>query len=248
MPDELILLSLVIAFPFIGSFLGVVIMRSGRETILGRSRCDTCGHTLGWHDLIPLLSWVANWGRCRYCHARTGFFYPAVELSAAVPVIWAATIQQGWLLIVSAVFGWVLIALAWIDARTQRLPDALTLPLAVGGLAASAIYEPAAVLDHVIGAGAGFAAFWGLGLVYRRLRGREGLGLGDAKLVAGLGAWVSWEGLPTVIFIAALAGIVLAAARALLFGKETLQGRLAFGPPLALAGWIVWLYGPLVPS
>jgi leader peptidase (prepilin peptidase)/N-methyltransferase len=243
-----ILLGLVIVSPFIGSFLGVVISRSGVEPVLGRSRCESCGHQLGGRDLIPLVSWTVLKGHCRYCGAKLGWFYPVVELIALVPVLWAATLQDGWLLAASAVFAWLLLALAWTDVRTQRLPNALTISLIVAGLAACAIYDRDAILDHIIGAIAGFAAFWLVGLVYRRLRGKDGLGLGDAKLVAGLGALIAWEGLASVIFLGAMIGIALVLVRAFVFGKASLRERLPFGPALALAGWIVWLYGPLIPA
>jgi leader peptidase (prepilin peptidase) / N-methyltransferase len=248
---QLILPVLLIASPIIGSFLGVVIARSGKAMVLGRSHCEACNHQLAVRDLIPVLSWAARKGRCRYCGAKLGWFYPAVELAAMVPVFWAATLQQDWLLLASAVFGWLLLCLAWIDARTQRLPDALTLPLAASGLVAAACFDNGAILNHLIGAGAGFAGFWLLAIAYRHLRRRDGLGLGDAKLLAGLGAWLSWEGLPTVVFLGAAIAIALTLGRILISGKAaqaTSRQRIAFGPALALAGWIVWLYGPLVPA
>jgi leader peptidase (prepilin peptidase)/N-methyltransferase len=245
---SIILPILVIASPFIGSFLGVVITRSSAEPISGRSRCDTCGRQLGVRDLIPIVSWAVLNGKCRYCGARLGWFYPSIEIAALVPVLWAATLQDGWILLTSAMFGWLLLTLAWIDARIQRLPNMLTFPLIICGLAACAFYDRGAVLDHVIGAAIGFAAFWLIAIIYRRLRGRDGLGLGDAKLVAGLGAWIAWEGLATIIFLGAVFGIALVIVRMLASGREILHERLAFGPALALAGWIVWLYGPLVPA
>jgi leader peptidase (prepilin peptidase)/N-methyltransferase len=241
-----ILLVLVIVSPFIGSFLGVVISRSGVVPVLGRSHCDACGHQLGIFDLIPLVSWTVLRGKCRHCGAKLGWFYPAVELAALVCVLWAATLQDGWLLVASTLFGWLLLTLAWIDVRMQRLPNTLTIPLIVAGLAACAVYDRDAILDHVIGAVAGFVAFWLVGLVYRRLRGKAGLGLGDAKLVAGLGAWIAWEGLASVIFLGAVIGIALVLVRALVSGNASFRERLPFGPALALAGWIVWLYGPLI--
>jgi leader peptidase (prepilin peptidase)/N-methyltransferase len=100
-------------------------------------------------------------------------------------------------------------------------------------------------VDHLIGAAAGFAVFAGIAAIYRRLRGREGLGLGDAKLLAALGAWVGWQGLPTIVLYAALAGLLWAIAGALRGAPLHARHRIPFGPFLSLAGWLVWLYGPL---
>jgi leader peptidase (prepilin peptidase)/N-methyltransferase len=253
MPVELVLPLLILVSPVIGSFLGVVIARCGKGSIHGRSCCDSCGHQLGVLDLVPVLSWIALKRRCRFCGAKLSLYYPLVELSAIVPVAWAATVQQGLLLMVSAVLGWLLLALAWIDWRTQRLPDRLTLPLAILGLVAAVMYDDNALVDHVLGAVAGYGVFGLVTAVYRRFRGREGLGLGDAKLLGGLGAWLAWESLPSVIFLGAVMALASAMiARLFLRVDERrpsgFQHQIAFGPALAMAGWIVWLYGPLVPT
>jgi leader peptidase (prepilin peptidase) / N-methyltransferase len=238
----------LIAAPFVGSFLGVVATRceDGRPIALARSQCDQCRHTLGWSDLIPVVSWLWLKRRCRYCGVRLGAFYPLIELAAIVPVAWAATLMSGWLLAASAVLGWVLIVLALIDWRTYRLPDALTVFLGATGFAAAYFFDRMNFLDHLIGAAAGFAAFALLAFLYRAIRKRDGLGLGDAKLLAGLGAWLAWEGIPTTIFLAAVLALTFMLVRSLAGRGFTLAERLPFGPFLAFAGWIVWLYGPLV--
>ena len=137
--------------------------------------------------------------------------------------------------------GWVLLALAWIDAEWMILPDALTLPLVVAGLSAVWWFAPEAGADHAAAAGLGWLALWGVGSVYRRVRGRDGLGEGDAKLFGAIGAWVGLAGLADVLLGAALAGLAWA-------GLSRLRGRtmvattaLPFGPFLALAGWAVML-------
>lgn len=241
---------LLVMAPFIGSFLGVVVQRWGRETLWGRSHCDHCGHTLSPADLVPLLSWLALGGKCRYCGSKLGPFFPAIEVLAVVPVLWAATLMEGPLLIATSLFGWTLLTLSLIDWRTQRLPDALTGLIAVSGLAVAVFYDLPNLHGHLIGLLAGFTAFWFIGALYRSLRGQTGLGLGDAKLLAGLGAWVSWEGLAAVILLAAASAIVTVLFRALLKPGEHISlnaaQRIPFGPFLSLGGWIVWLYGPLV--
>jgi len=241
---------LLLAAPFIGSFLGVVVTREADFTSIarGRSRCDSCGVTLAARDLIPIASFLALGGRCRVCKARISLFYPAIELAAVVPVAWAAPVQHGPIIIASAVYGWMLIALSWIDWRSFRLPDVLTLPLLGLGLAFAAAFDSARWLDHAIGALAALFAFTGLALLYRLLRGREGLGFGDAKLAGAIGAFVGWQAIPVTLLLSALFGLVFFILRALLEGRWSRDARIPFGPFLAAAGWITWLYGPLLPG
>ena len=145
------------------------------------------------------------------------------------------------LLAASLLLGWPLIALAAIDIRIYRLPDALTLPLLATGLASTALLAPERLTDHLIGAAAGYAALAGVAWVYRRARGREGLGLGDAKLLAAGGAWLGWQALPSALLIASVAGLALLGLQAWRSGRVSLSSRLAFGGPLALAIWVRWL-------
>jgi leader peptidase (prepilin peptidase)/N-methyltransferase len=236
--------------PFVGSFLGVLALRlpAGEGVVWDRSVCRSCGHRLGPLDLVPLLSWLWSGGRCRYCRARVGWFYPGIELGALAVAAWAAAVTPaGWLFWASCGLGWTLLALAVIDWRHLVLPDVLTLPLVPAGLAVAWLIDPAMLPHHLVGAVAGFVSFALVGWIYARLRGRDGLGLGDAKLLAATGAWVSWTGLPSVVLVAGaagLAGALLAAAG----GRGGLRaGRaIPFGPCLALATWFVWLHGPIV--
>jgi len=214
-------LFLIAAAPLVGSFLGLVVERlpAGRPILVGRSRCDHCQAVLGPRDLVPLASWLASGGRCRYCGASLGWFLPGIEVAALGIGVWALLVVPGWLVWPTAGLGWALLALACIDQRSYLLPDAITLPLAVAGIAVAWLY----------------------GLIRRRV----GLGGGDAKLFAALGAWVGWEGLPTVILYAAVSGLLWALALQLRGKPLRLNRRLPFGPHLCLAGWLVWLYGPL---
>jgi leader peptidase (prepilin peptidase) / N-methyltransferase len=242
------ILALLIA-PFVGSFLGVVVERlpAGRPVALARSTCDHCGETLATRDLVPLLSWLARRGRCGCGKVRLGAFYPGIELAALAVAVSAALVLSGWLLWASLALGWTLLALAAIDLRHYLLPDALTLPLIPAGLGLAYLIEPGKLPDHAIGAAAGLIGFVVIAWLYRRLRRREGLGLGDAKLLAAGGAWLGWQALPSVVALAAVVALALALAGALAGGKLGATTKIAFGPHLALAIWLVWLYGPLVP-
>lgn len=241
------ILALLVA-PFIGSFIGVVVERlpAGRPIVMARSTCAHCGEALGVRDLVPVVSWLARGGRCRCGKVRLSPFYPVIELAALAVALSAVAVLSGWLLWASLALGWTLLALAAIDLRHFVLPHSLTLPLIPAGLAVAWLVEPATLLDHVIGAAAGLVAFALIAWLYRRLRGREGLGLGDAKLLSGAGAWLGWQALPSVVVIGAGGALALALAGALVGGKLTLTTKMAFGPYLALGAWLVWLYGPLV--
>lgn len=243
-------LFLIIVAPFVGSFLGVAVARlpARRSVIFGRSTCPECHHTLAAVDLIPILSWLLLRGRCRYCNRDIGAFYPAMELAATALAIWAAFIVSGWVFSATCVLGWMLVALAAIDQRQFVLPDELTLPLIPLGLLVSGLIASENLLPHSIGTAAGFLVFAAVAWAYGRLRGRKGLGFGDAKLLAAAGAWVSWTGLPSVVLWASASALVFALVRARLHGRISLEQRLAFGPHLCLGLWIVWLYGPLLPS
>ncbi len=241
---------LLLAAPCVGSFLGVLIMRlpAGRPVAWSRSACPHCGESLGARDLIPLVSWMANRARCRLCHARLSPFYPAIEGLALVIAVWSLAVVPGWPAWVTCGLGWALLCLAAIDWRHLLLPDSLTLPLIPIGLLVAWSLNPEQLLSHAIGAAVGFLLLWIIALTYRRLRDREGLGLGDAKLLAAAGAWLGWEGLPSVILLAAAAGLAAALLQARFAGPLDTQRPLPFGPYLAGAFWLVWLYGPLGPA
>lgn len=152
----------------------------------------------------------------------------------------AALVAPGWLAVSAALAG-VLALLAAIDARDGVLPDVLTLPLLAAGLALMASREGGAPLAHVMGAVAGYVAFAGLALIYRRHRGVAGLGMGDAKLFAAAGAWLGWTGLPLVALSASALALAFVAGKAVLGERVTGSSRLAFGPHLAAGLWLVWI-------
>lgn len=233
--------------PIVGSFLGVLIRRlpRGRPVALARSACESCGTVLTAWDLVPLVNYGLQRGRCRHCGAAIGRFHPAIELAAIGVALWAMTIDNGDWLIADCVLGWVLLALAVCDWRSYSLPDALTLPLILLGLAATWYLRPGELTAHALAAALAYMAFRALSWLYRRLRGRDGLGQGDAKLLAAAGAWVGLVALGDVVLVAAAIGLLLAVILALRAGRP-LSGQtvLPFGPCLAFATWVVWLYMP----
>jgi len=234
--------------PFIGSFLGVVIRRLplGLPFAMGRSACEGCGRALPPLDLIPLLSFALLRGRCRFCRAGIARFHVWIELAAIAVAGWAALVVPDPVsLWINCALGWWLLVLAWIDSDHLRLPDVLTLPLLMFGLMATWwLTDPDAATDHALAAAIGYLAFRGVALAYRMLRQREGLGQGDAKLLAAAGAWVGLAGLPSVVLGAAL--IALAATlMQRLFQRQGADTPIPFGPYLALATWLVRLYGAM---
>ncbi len=233
----------VLIAPAVGSFLGVLIRRlpEGRPIAWERSRCESCGAPLGLRDLVPIFSWLAQRARCRFCNARIGWFYPVVELTALGTAIIAVNVDGGTEVWLDCVLGWWLLTLGWIDARHWLLPDVLTLPLVIAGLAAALAFDPDGLADRALGAAVGYLVLRAVAYLYRKLRGRDGLGQGDAKLLAAAGAWVGASGLPQVVLIAALTGLFAAACMRLAGFRLQASSPLPFGPFLALATWLVWL-------
>lgn len=227
----------------VGSFLATVAIRwpQGRSVATGRSRCDTCRRPLGVRELVPLLSFVVQQGRCRTCGARIDWRHPAIELAAAIVGVAAFVVVPGLFGLVGAVFGWALLLLAILDVEHHWLPDRLTFPLILAGLLASLTPLPPPAADRLIGAAAGFTMLWLIATGYRLVRGREGMGGGDPKLMAAIGAWIGWALLPTVLLLASLVGLG-AVLTARLRGRTVLATtRLPLGALLAVAAYPAWL-------
>jgi leader peptidase (prepilin peptidase)/N-methyltransferase len=239
--------ALLAASPIIGSFLGTIILRlpEGEPILLGRSRCAHCGAQLAARDLVPLLSWLLARGRCRHCGKALGWFYPGIEAAAVALALVSLSIDSGLLAWVDWLLGCWLLTLGWIDLRRWLLPDALTLPLILVGLGAAAWLAPGELVDRAAGAAGGYLILRATAWAYRRQRGREGVGGGDAKLLAAAGAWVGAAALPSVLFGAACAALMAAAGLAIAGTRLSRDSALPFGPFLALAIWVVWLLGPL---
>jgi leader peptidase (prepilin peptidase)/N-methyltransferase len=240
--------SLILLAPFVGSFLGVVIRRlpDGLPIAWVRSCCDTCGTQLRPRDLVPIFSWLAAKGRCRYCGHPLGWFYPGVELATFAVALVAVFADGGLAMWLDTLLGWWLLTLGWIDFRSWLLPDVLTLPLVISGLAVAAVFDPEHLADCALGAAAGYLVLLGVAMLYRLWRGREGLGRGDAKLLAASGAWLGASALPQVVFFAAILALTGAACLRLAGVRLSAQSALPFGPFLAVVTWVLWLSGPFV--
>jgi len=234
---------LVAVAPFIGSFLGVLVRRlpEGRPVLGGRSHCESCGTVLHARDLVPFASWLAARRRCRFCGQSLGWFYPGIELAATAVALAAVAANGGPQTWLDCLFGWWLLALGWIDLRCWLLPDALTLPLVVVGLGAEAWLNPAGLTACAVGAALGYLGLRLVGWSYRMMRGREGIGQGDAKLLAASGAWLGAAALPQVILLAASTALIAALGLRLAGIRLGARSALPFGPFLAFATWLLWL-------
>jgi leader peptidase (prepilin peptidase)/N-methyltransferase len=197
-------------------------------------------------ELVPLFSYLMQGGRCRHCGGRLRPSYLLIELAAIAVALSAAVFLSGWLLFASLYLGWSLLALAVIDARHGILPDPINLPLIPVGLLTAHLFMPDRLQAHLIGTLAGFAILATIAWLYRMLRNRDGIGLGDAKLYAAAGAWLGVEALPGIMLISALSALAVALARTVFGARLNAASEIAFGPYLAMAFWTCWLLGPLV--
>lgn len=223
-----------------GSFVATLVVRwpAGRPAT-GRSACDWCGVRLGAADLVPLFSYAALRGRCRRCHRPIDRRHPAIELAAAVIGGLALAVDPSWHGFAGALLGWFLLGAAVLDAEYLWLPDRLTLSLLGLGL----WLGHGSFADRCIGAAAGGGLLLALALGYRHFRGRDGLGLGDVKLVAALGAWLGWQALPQLLLAASVCGLLLALWLALSGRRPGPATRLPFGVCLCVVAFPLWLLG-----
>lgn len=252
----------------VGSFLNVVILRlprilesgwqreareilelapeAGQEHFslwLPRSHCPRCKTALRpWHNL-PLLSWLWLRGRCAACQAPISVQYPLVELiTALLSGICAWRFGPSPELCASLVATWMLVAMTGIDLRAQLLPDSLTLPLLWLGLLASVMGWFTTPALSILGAAVGYSSLWLLYRLHHWITGREGLGGGDFKLLAALGAWLGLTELPNLVVMSSLAALVIAGSMILLRGRDH-RSPFAFGPYLAAAGFVILVFG-----
>lgn len=211
-----------------------------------RSACPHCGHAITALENIPLLSWLWLKGRCSECQAPISARYPLVELlTALLSVAVAMVISPGWGTLAALLLTWVLVALTFIDLDKMLLPDQLTLPLLWGGLLFNLIGGFAPLADAVIGAMAGYLVLWCLYWAFKLLTGKEGMGYGDFKLLAALGAWLGWQALPIILLLSSLVGAIIGIS--LIALRKHHQGNpIPFGPYLAIAGWIALLWGDTI--
>jgi leader peptidase (prepilin peptidase)/N-methyltransferase len=207
------------------------------------SLCPRCETAIAWHDNIPIVGWLKRRGRCAACNTRISIQYPLVELAGGLLAI-AALALHGPSLEALFIYGacLILLALAVIDFRTQLLPDVLTLPLLWAGLLFQLLFQPFMLSDAVIGVMVGYLSLWSFYWLFKLVTGKEGMGFGDFKLLAALGAWLGWSFLPLILILSAgLGAMVGLSAQA--FAPRLRGQPLPFGPFLALAGWIALLVG-----
>ncbi len=209
-----------------------------------RSRCPRCGRPIRALENVPVLSWLVLRGRCPGCGGVIGWRYPAIELASGLlagVVAW----RYGWApaLPAALLFTWALVALTAIDLERQLLPDQITLPLLWAGLLWNlSPWGFAPLADAVAGAAAGYLLLWGAYHLFRLLTGKEGMGYGDFKLLAAIGAWTGWQMLPLVVLGSSLVGALVGGALIAL-GRQERQVPIPFGPFLAAAGWVALLWG-----
>lgn len=251
----------------VGSFLNVVISRLPRMMQAGwrqecsmlleqepphdepltlakpASHCPSCKAPVRAWQNIPVISWLLLRGRCANCQTAISVQYPLVELAAGLLAAWAAWhFGFGWPATMAIVLAWALLALTMIDAQTQLLPDSIVLPLLWLGLLANMFGLFVPLEQAVAGAMAGYISLWLVYWGFKLATGKEGMGFGDFKLLAALGAWMGWQQLPWIILGSSVVGAIFGIA--MMASKRLGQGQaMPFGPYLAVAGWLAFLYG-----
>ena len=252
----------------IGSFLNVVILRLPRRLewqwkrdslemlgepevydppppgiVVERSHCPHCKHQLSWWENIPVLSWLMLRGRCRNCKAPISIQYPLVELLTMLLVLCCVwQFGFGWKGFGAIVFTCFLLALSGIDLRTQLLPDSLTLPLLWLGLVASVDNLFINSKHALVGAIIGYLSLWSVWWVFKQITGKEGMGHGDFKLLAAMGAWFGLKGILPTILLSSLVGAIIGSIWLAAKGRDRAT-PIPFGPYLAVAGWLVFFWG-----
>ncbi len=251
----------------IGSFLNVVIYRmpkmmqrdndnyvaheSGKELpyqdtfnlMVPRSACPHCGHKITALENIPVISYLALRGKCSACKAPIPVRYPAIEaVTALISAVLIWHFGSGWAGIATLGFSYALIAMTCIDYDTQLLPDDLTLPLLWAGLLLNINATFVPLQDAVIGAAAGYLVLWAIYWLFKLATGKEGMGYGDFKLLAALGAWMGWKALPAIVLMSSVVGAVVGITLMVVV-KRARDNPIPFGPYLAAAGLIVMLWG-----
>ncbi|HEK1686070.1 TPA: prepilin peptidase [Pseudomonas putida] len=213
------------------------------DLCLPASHCPGCGHRIRVWENIPVVSYLALRGRCSACKGRISLRYPLVELACAglsLVVAWHFGVSVQALL--ALVLTWCLLALSLIDAEHQLLPDVLVLPTLWLGLVVNAFGVFVPLADALWGAVVGYLSLWSVYWLFRLVTGKEGLGYGDFKLLALLGAWGGWQVLPLTLLLSSVVGAVIGLCL-LRLRKASLGTTMPFGPYLAIAGWIAWLWG-----
>lgn len=234
----------------LGSFLNVCIYRIPlkKSIINPPSSCPHCGQRVKFYDNIPLVSYLFLLGRCRHCRHPISWQYPVVEaLTGALSIALFIRYGFSYQYVVFLLFTAALVTISFIDLHHQIIPDVLSLPGIVVGLAVSPLFSHLSWLDSVIGMIAGGGSLYLVAVIYHRLTGKEGMGGGDVKLLAMIGAWMGWQSLPLIVLISSLIGAIIGATFLLLAGKG-LRVRIPFGPFLSLGALLYFFFGPQLTS
>jgi len=212
------------------------------------SACPNCGHKIRFWENIPVLSYILLKAKCSSCSTNISIQYPIVELlTGFASLVVAYTFGPSLQTIAGLIFTWVLIALTLIDLKKQLLPDDITLPLLWGGILLSFYDVFSNLNDSVIGAIAGYLILWSVYQLFKLLTKKEGMGFGDFKLLAALGAWLGYSYLPQIILVSSVVGSIVGITM-IVVGKNEQQQPIPFGPYLAAAGWIALIWGETINS
>lgn len=223
---------------------GIKIPDTDLTLSLPHSFCPQCHHPIKIYHNIPVLSWLGLHGRCAYCKKKISIRYPLVELlSALCSCLIAIHFGMVWFTCALLIFTYMIITAAFIDFDTMLLPDAITLPLMWFGIVLSVLHiTPVTLYDSIVGAIVGYLSLWTLYWAFKLLTGKDGMGYGDFKLLAALGAWLGWNALPMVILMSSLIGVIFGMIQ-LTMQKKGMDRSFPFGPYLAIAGWCYLMYG-----
>ena len=222
--------------------------------VVPRSRCPACGNPIKAWQNIPVLSYLFLGARCAKCRKAISIRYPVVEMLTAVLAAWCAwRFGFGWEALMAIALTCALVAISLIDIDTKYIPDSIVLPLMWVGLIMSLFHPMAGAdtlfvspRDAIIGALAGYLSLWSVYQLFKLITGKEGMGYGDFKLLAALGAWLGpWPALPMIILLSAVVGAVVGIAMIIFLGRDR-QLPIPFGPYLAAAGWIAMMYGETI--
>lgn len=210
------------------------------------SHCPVCNHSIRAWENIPVISYLFLRGKCSACKAPISLRYPIIELVTGIlSAVVIYFFGLSYLGLAALVFTWCLIALTMIDVDTQLLPDDITLPLLWLGLIVNSFGLVVPLQDAVWGAIAGYLSLWSVYWLFKLVTGKEGMGYGDFKLLGALGAWMGWQMLPQVILLSSFVGAALGIAMIVLRGRDK-NIPIPFGPYLAIAGWIAFLWGDYI--
>jgi len=229
----------------LGSFLNVCIHRIPlkKSIVHPPSSCPGCGEKIRFYDNIPLLSYIFLLGRCRYCRQQISFQYPLLELITgllSLALFFRYNISSQYFLFL--LFAASLVVISFIDLRLKIIPDIISLPFILFGLVISLVFSHITWHDSLIGIIVGGGALYLIAVVFERLTGKEGMGGGDIKLLAMIGAWMGWRALPFIVLISSLSGVIIGTS-SLLLARRGLQTRIPFGPFLALGALVYLFFG-----